>query len=65
MLTKDIMATKMEEGQIMKIDADTWQIHCVILATRPITIRRNLINHSDEMNQLRVPTPCARDLRGT
>jgi len=26
MLTKDLMATKMGEDQIMKIDADTWQI---------------------------------------
>ena len=59
MLTKDIMATKMEENQIMKIDADAWQIHCVIYHIgNPIIIRlRKLIN--------RAPAPCARDLRGT
>jgi len=68
MLTKDIMAKKMGEDQKMKIDADTWQIHCMMLATQgPSIMESNYHWHSDEINQLQAHTLCnsVRDLRGT
>jgi len=45
MLTKDITATKIEENQIIKIDADTWQIHHYKTQDRERFLVQELVKH--------------------